>query len=282
MAQKDRIGSVCAPLLAIILVYLLSVIVGIAESNFKQGGDHKYLNETGQNNLRNTIEKLEGYGERTSWKKQTEAIAWVEEQFQKLEMDTWIQTYEYDGKEWPNLCTRIEGNKEPSKLIMIIAHIDSISRNPNEAAPGADDNGTGVAVLLESARIIRDVQSNKTIQFCIFTNEDQNRKGSIAFARRAKREGQNIEAVINLDTLGYNRPGPGEYLHAFSAPSSFYSKGKAAYRMAQNTISRLSAGKNTVLVAGKPPNEKLVKIISQKIQEYSGISTKEVVGDDCG
>jgi hypothetical protein len=232
--------------------------------------------------LRDTVDKLEKYGERSSWKNQTEAITWAKGQFEKFGIECWTETYESEEKTWLNLFARIQGKKNPSTLIMVLAHIDSISDAPQKGAPGADDNGSGIAALLESARILSRISIDKSVQFCIFTNEERGRKGSKAFARRAREKGLNIEAVINMDILGYNRPNSPIDLMVITSHGSFKNRAKACIRTIQNYVLGMVHGKDLVSVAGRPGNAKLVKTVATKMGEGYGISAREVVSDDCG
>lgn len=293
--MKNRIPkakcSYCISLFVTILILFLWSVPGLSGTNGDEIGWRKRSgpgakiaqdSEVSKDNIKGTIEKLERYEERSSWKNQKEAIKWARDQFNKHGIESQIDYYESDGKIWPNLCAGIRGIKDPETSIMVIAHIDSISRNPKEASPGADDNGSGVAVLFEAARILRQHSFEKSVQFCIFTNEDQGKKGSKAFARKAKNHGQKIEAVINVDILGFNRPGVSAYWEALWNHGSFRNAGKALYRMTQNMWLSLSAGRDVVVVAGRPANATLVGEVTEKIQEDSGIKARAVVGADCG
>jgi hypothetical protein len=232
--------------------------------------------------LRNTVRTLENFGERSTWQKQNEAIAWAMNQFQSLGIDSWIETYYYDGKTWPNLFAKIEGTCDPGQYILLLAHIDSRSDNLADGAPGANDNGSGIAVLLECARLLKEIPLRKSVQFCIFTNEESNAKGSQAFARKAKREGQAIQAVINLDVLGYNRAIAPVFWQAFSGHSSLKIKAKTILRYVQNFVSGLFAGDDVFVVAGRPVNADLVKTVAGDMRFVGSIKIKERIGEDCG
>lgn len=293
--MKNRIpkpkSSYSISLSVTLLILFLWSVPGIGGTNggetaFRKGSspDAKIAGdiEVSKDNIKGTIERLVQYGERSSWKNQNEAIKWARDQFNKYGIDSRIDYYESDGKIWPNLCARIRGGKDPEALIMVTAHIDSSSRTSGEASPGADDNGSGVAVLLEAARVLQQQSFEKSVQFCIFTNEDQGKKGSKAFARKAKNQGQKIEAVVNVDILGFNRPGVSAYWEALWNHGSFRNAAKALYRMTQNVWLGLSAGRDVVVIAGRPAHATLVGKVTESIQEDSGITAKAVVGADCG
>lgn len=277
-------------LLVLSIAVFLWCILGIARISesentyYKRGtaGAKGPTDEIRKDNIKNTIEILEQYGERFSWNKQREAIAWARSQFEKYGIKCWIETYESNGKIWPNLFARIEGRKNPSTSIIVMAHIDSKSSDPEQGAPGADDNGTGVAVLLEIARMLRQYSPGESIQFCLFTNEETGSKGSREFARMARIRSQNIKAVINLDILGYNRPAVYFDWNALWIRGSLKGKKQAISQMVRNVRLKMSEGKDVLIVAGRRANGTLVKLVGGKIRESSGILIKEIVNDDAG
>ena len=91
----------------------------------------------------------------------------------------------------------------PPETIIIGAHYDTILDTP-----GADDNASGVAVLLEMCRALHNDSPGKTIKLVFFTLEeppvfDTEKMGSWIFARDARARGENIILMISLDMLGY-------------------------------------------------------------------------------
>jgi Peptidase family M28 len=90
-------------------------------------------------------------------------------------------------------------------VILLCAHYDSISRNP-AAAPGCDDNASGIAVMLEAARVLRDAGLDRHVLCAAFGGEEQGLYGSRACAEISAAEGWDIRLVINLDMVGYRDP----------------------------------------------------------------------------
>jgi leucyl aminopeptidase len=84
------------------------------------------------------------------------------------------------------------------------AHLDSISTDSLNLAPGAEDNGSGVATLLEAARLFRHVQFDRTIKIIFFTGEEQGLYGSQAYVADHADEMASIAGVVNLDMFGYD------------------------------------------------------------------------------
>ncbi len=233
-------------------------------------------------NIHDSVIHLQSYGDRFTREKQWEASLWIKSEFEKSGLASSLQTYLFREKTWPNVVAEIKGNKKPDQIIMAIAHTDTTADNPQRMAPGADDNGSGVAVILEIARILRKFPLERTLAFCIFTNEERGAAGSKHYAQEARNHGADINAVINLDILGYNRPEKLFYFDAVMAHHSLKHKVKAVYRMSKNFFAGLINGYDYVKVVGREQNGSLVKTVSQVFRNYSNLKVKEVIDDDCG
>ncbi len=109
-----------------------------------------------------------------------------------------------------NVFGWIQGNVTGGGIILVGAHYDSISIDPNDAtyaAPGANDDGSGIAALIEMARILSGTHPRATIMFVAFGAEEVGRKGSIAFVQYLLERGINVDAVLNMDIIG-SQTGP--------------------------------------------------------------------------
>lgn len=108
---------------------------------------------------------------------------------------------------WQNLIAVIPGTDPElgGQEILLTAHLDSITDSaPEGTAPGADDNATGVATLLEAARIFRDQPFRRTIKIVFFSGEERGLHGSLAYTAMHADEMDNIVGVVNLDMFGYD------------------------------------------------------------------------------
>lgn len=99
--------------------------------------------------------------------------------------------------------------RDPSKTYLVIAHYDSFSADGG-AAPGADDNASGVAAMLEIARILSGYDLAYPIRFAALTGEEAGLQGAKAFANQATADKQEYAGAFNLDALG--NPGRGNQL----------------------------------------------------------------------
>ena len=115
--------------------------------------------------------------------------------------------FPYGGKTFRNIIGRL-GNPRSDSLIILGAHFDAVP-----GAPGADDNGSGVAVLLESARLLAQAHLDSQLLICAFNLEELNMIGSANFATKLKAAGARIDAMIALEMVGYadSRPGSQRY-----------------------------------------------------------------------
>jgi acetylornithine deacetylase/succinyl-diaminopimelate desuccinylase-like protein len=282
--MKKRIGvlSIIILLLPLSSIALFqSVVLGVGfetyNSNFEE-----LPNKVNIENLKHTITHLQSYGDRYTWEKQCTAAEWAVEQFKKAGTKAEMHYYEYDGKNWPNVIAQVPGTKHPDDIIMLLAHIDSISDDPAHGAPGANDNASGVAVLLETARIIAASPLENTVFFCIFTNEERGTQGSKAFAKKMKKQAVNITAVINMDVIGYNRPEKLFYFDAVTSQITLKHKAKALTRMVRNYY-RSFEGDNIIKIAGRVADQSLLSTVAEGISAAdAGLNIKELIDDGCG
>jgi Zn-dependent M28 family amino/carboxypeptidase len=111
--------------------------------------------------------------------------------------------FHYRGETFRNVLGRC-GHVPDAPLVILGAHVDSVT-----GTPGADDNASGVAVLLEAARLISESRIAPPLLFCAFNLEELNMVGSSALAAKLEAAGVKIEAMISLEMVGYadSRPG---------------------------------------------------------------------------
>jgi hypothetical protein len=106
-----------------------------------------------------------------------------------------------------NVVASLPGTAVPERVLVLGAHYDSFSNNQFKVAPGADDNASGVAALLEIARILSRRRFALTIRFVAFDAEELGTFGSEHAAGLAKRRLETIAAMLNLDMIGYSAGG---------------------------------------------------------------------------
>jgi hypothetical protein len=102
-----------------------------------------------------------------------------------------------------NVIATLPGKTDPSKVVLIGAHYDSTSNLPLILAPGADDNASGSAAVMEIARIMRTQLFDYTVRFACFSAEEIGLIGSRHYASEAVARGESILAMIDLDMIGF-------------------------------------------------------------------------------
>lgn len=106
-----------------------------------------------------------------------------------------------------NVVAMLHGtnNKQDPRMILISGHLDSRNKDVMDAtgaSPGANDDGSGVALVLELARTLSQTEFPATLVFVAFTGEEQGLKGATYLADKAKEMSWKIEAVLNNDIVG--------------------------------------------------------------------------------
>lgn len=159
-------------------------------------------------------------GERNLWRHEAlEASAgYIEQAFRAAGYGVTSQHYTAQGKTVRNLEAVLPGASHAAEIVLIGAHYDSVA-----GSPGANDNASGVAALLEVARLLAREQPARSVRFVAFVNEEPpyfytEEMGSRVYARRARERGENIVAMLALETIGYyvDTPGSQHYPFPFS------------------------------------------------------------------
>ncbi|MBO5957233.1 MAG: M28 family peptidase [Bacteroidales bacterium] len=175
-----------------------------------------FMNEVSIENLEATVQHLQDYGRRQYNTSQAyEAAQWIYDQFESFgfnELDNLeVEQFEFQygvNESSPNIIATQWGTKYPDKYVICGSHYDSErSGHGGQEAPGADDNATGVATVLETARILSQYSFEYTIIYCAFSAEEIGLVGSEAYASYCADLGYDIVAYFNNDMNGYLHPG---------------------------------------------------------------------------
>jgi Zn-dependent M28 family amino/carboxypeptidase len=119
------------------------------------------------------------------------------------------QTYEVHRIHVENIEAEVFGASNPGEIVIVGAHYDTVT-----GCPGANDNATGVAAMLELARRFAAARPARTVRFVAFANEEPPffqtaQMGSLVYARAARQRGERIVAMLSLETMGYYSNDPG-------------------------------------------------------------------------
>jgi Zn-dependent M28 family amino/carboxypeptidase len=118
-----------------------------------------------------------------------------------------------------NVLSEIGPSAAEDGALIICAHYDSRGEDWLEPAPGADDNASGVAVLLEVARVLRGAGIAPSVTLVFFGGEEDDLIGSRAYAGQLSDRDVPVRGVINVDMVGYDEHGPRDIV-VFTNPSS--------------------------------------------------------------
>lgn len=156
--------------------------------------------------------------------KLNEAAQYLYRQYKTLGMRVTYEPFIHNSSVMTNVVAELPGIGPASDHIYILcAHYDSTSNEPYHIAPGADDNASGSAAVLEAARVLSRYSFSHTLRFIHFAGEEQGLLGSAHYAAQAAQRGDVIVGVINLDMIAYESVPPNDHIveiHAGTNPAS--------------------------------------------------------------
>ncbi|MFB3926085.1 MAG: M20/M25/M40 family metallo-hydrolase [Syntrophales bacterium] len=165
-----------------------------------------------------------------------------------------LQTYSFEGKTYSNVIVTIAGKIRSAEVVIFGAHYDSVL-----GTPGADDNASGVSILLEMCRALRSFSPGRTLKLVFFALEEHpifhtENMGSYVYAAWARESTEDIRAMVALEMLGY------------------YSDVKGAQSFPLPFMSLIySSTPDFVAVVGNPKSKDIVKRIRDSIRKVPGL-----------
>jgi Zn-dependent M28 family amino/carboxypeptidase len=137
------------------------------------------------------------------------AAQYIEKTLAGMDYAVAAQRFPSGPSEVRNVEVQIKGSARESEIVIVGAHYDSVL-----GAPGANDNGSGVAAVIELARLFKGSNPARTLRFVTFVNEEppfsqSDAMGSRHYSRRARERGETIVAMFSLETIGYYSDAPG-------------------------------------------------------------------------
>ncbi|MDX1925958.1 MAG: M28 family metallopeptidase [Pirellulaceae bacterium] len=159
-----------------------------------------------ESNLRLHVDRLAGLiGPRYLKKPKTiiATIGYIEGQWADMGYESSRECYDALGDEATNLVVEQTGSKRADEIILLGAHYDTVF-----STPGADDNASAVAVLLEVSRLLREQPNQRTIRYVAFACEEPpyfnvGSMGSQYHARQSRLRGDKIQGMLCLEMVGY-------------------------------------------------------------------------------
>jgi len=186
---------------------------------------HQIVQSVSAKNIERDIKKLVGFGTRhtlSETKSNTRGIGaarrWIKSEFEKISkgcnqcLDVYFQKDTISGeKRIPNptevisVIAVLRGKIDPGRYVIMSGDIDSRVTDPMNStsdSPGANDNASGVAGVLEAARVLSKYEFSGSIVFAALAGEEQGLFGGKIMAEQAQKDGWRIKAVLNNDMIG--------------------------------------------------------------------------------
>ncbi|MEP7163793.1 MAG: M20/M25/M40 family metallo-hydrolase [Ferruginibacter sp.] len=242
--------------LSIMLIFLFNI--SIAQTSIKRDKEiEQMVKEISSDSLRSYINNLVAFGTRNTLSTQTDnkrgigaARNWVLNKFNQFALqsngrltafiDTTTLQPDKKRVDTPtvlgNVVATLKGTDPDDKRIFVISgHLDNMRTNVMDRtndAPGANDDGSGTAAVLECARIMSRHSFPATIIFVAVSGEEQGLLGAYFMANKARKENWNIEAVLNNDIMGSNNSNETNIID--NTKVRVFSEGLPAYELDKN------------------------------------------------
>ena len=160
--------------------------------------------EVSADNLRGRVIDLQNFGTRYAPTGNClQAGQYIYNYLVSLGLPVSYQEFYYSTYLCRNVIAQVTGQTYPEQVVIICAHYDSTSDQRWTLAPGADDNASGTAAVLEAARIVSSRPLDFTVRFILFSAEEQGLIGSLRYVQEKLNPAENILGVLNLDMVAY-------------------------------------------------------------------------------
>jgi len=174
-------------------------------------------------NLESDIDYLQRMGPRNSINEMTyrqlrQCEDWITQRWESDGYAVRRETFSFEGRDYSNLEIEIQGRIAPSEIIIVSAQYDTLPDSP-----GANNNGSGMAILFQLSRLLRKHVPDRTFRLLNFVNEEDpffgtEMMGSYQYAKRCHERREDIKVMLSMDALGIytDRPGSQQYPFPFS------------------------------------------------------------------
>jgi Peptidase family M28 len=154
------------------------------------------LEENCEQQLQKTVQELAAFGDRNVGAEGNKAVAlYLQKKLAEFGLEVALQ-----GGELQNVVGLLKGtNAAPREVLIVGAHYDSVKKSP-----GATDNGAGVAIVLEQARLLSRLSFAYDIKFAFWNGEELGGKGSKAYVKEAVEKKEPIVLYLNYDSVGFD------------------------------------------------------------------------------
>ena len=165
----------------------------------------RLVNRVSPDSIRARMARLEDFRTRYSPTDSCRrAEEYVRDYFESIGLDSAeLDCYPVGTDTWRNAVGTKVGRVHPEKILIVCGHMDAISEDPMNLAPGMEDNGSGTAVALEAARVLAPEELELTVKFIAFTGEETGLNGSDHYARMMRARNAEIVGVLNFDMVSW-------------------------------------------------------------------------------
>jgi leucyl aminopeptidase len=195
--------------------------------------------EVSADNLRKTVEMMSAFNDRyNQGDKPNDGVmalkAKIDEVAKAAKIPVTVELVDHNSTKQKSIHARITGSTRPNEIVVLGAHLDSINQSwfGNKIAPGADDNASGSANILEALRILsQKAQPERTVDFFWYAGEESGLLGSAEIATTYKKNNADVVGVLQLDMTLF--PGDGEF--TLGSMNDYTSKWLRSYLEELNT-----------------------------------------------
>ena len=163
--------------------------------------------------LESDIEYLQKLGPRNSendksYKQLRQCEEWIKQRWESQKYVVKKHTFSIKEKKYSNLEIEIKGRTLPSEIIIVSAQYDTLPDSP-----GANNNGSGMAILFQLSRLLKDLTPDRTLRLIEFVNEEDpffgtEMMGSYQYAKRSHQLREDIKVMLSMDALGIYKEEP--------------------------------------------------------------------------
>jgi len=172
----------------------------------------EFVSQVSQTQYTNYLQSLQDFVTRNTLTTQCDQAAdWILSQFTAMGLNSELDEFTISGNTKYNVVGELTGQLHPDSIVFVTGHYDATAGSPWQVepqAPGADDNGSGVAGVLECARILSQYNFEKTIRFIAFAGEEQGLYGSEDYVLDLLAANENVVGCFNYDMVAYSGHDP--------------------------------------------------------------------------
>ena len=171
-----------------------------------------FVEQVSQAQYTEYVQTLQDFVTRNAFTPQCDSAGvWIYNQFESMGLDVSMHPFEYYGQTEYNIVGELVGAVHPDSIVFVTGHYDATVGSPwspEPVAPGADDNGSGVACVLECARILSQYNFEKTIRFVAFSGEETGLWGSEAYVEDLVAANADVIGCFNYDMIAWSGSDP--------------------------------------------------------------------------